>query len=60
LRRSCKVHKTMHAQDVTKAKRKIDVLDASSDEQCITLGVSKHRDIKRNFLGPILKKRLMA
>ena len=48
------------AEDVEKAKRKQDALDAGSEEQCITLGFTKHRVIKSNFLGPILKKRFLG
>ena len=48
------------AEDVDKAKRKQDALDAGPEEQCITLGYTKHRDIKNNLVGPILKKRFLG
>ena len=48
------------AEDVERAKRKFDALDASSNERCISLGYTKHRVIKRNFLGPVLKQRFLG
>ena len=48
------------AEDVARAKRKFDALDVSFNGQCITLGYAKHRAIKKNFLGPVLKQRFLG